>query len=355
MLKGRAIKTLTFPIQYLEIGEALAREHNQDVEGLYRLCGITLPRPFMPWQTINGQQMQIAMTAALRLCPAGPPPLVSFMAHFPVTTHGPLGMLAITSSTLGEALEGAIRYAPLVMPAYAVRLQNVVDEVHVIFERLCDFGAINDFFTEIVVASLLKIKPFLSREPSQITVYLTNAPLGPPEEYEAALGAKFVFQARQNKIVIARQDMSTPLITPSRASHLMIQATLEQQRQARANLKPFTQEVKRLLQSAVRQNLAIGAEEIAQSQAMSVRTLSRRLKDECNTLPQLRTEVGIEYAEVLLIETDKTITQIAHTAGFTDAAAFTRAFKRTTGQTPSQLRSGAATGTITGAAGSLTD
>ncbi len=45
----RILKSLTFPIQYLEIGESLARELHQDVEALYHHCGIDLPRPFMPW------------------------------------------------------------------------------------------------------------------------------------------------------------------------------------------------------------------------------------------------------------------------------------------------------------------
>lgn len=79
--------------------------------------------------------------------------------------------------------------------------------------------------------------------------------------------------------------------------------------------------------------------------AMSVRTLSRRLKEEGYTLPQLRAVVGIEYAQVLLRETDKSIAQIANIIGFKDAASFTRAFKRGTGTTPSRVRAvvGAAT------------
>ena len=87
--------------------------------------------------------------------------------------------------------------------------------------------------------------------------------------------------------------------------------------------------------------LSGGGAALAEALAISPRTLSRRLKDEDTTLPQLRTEVGIEYAEVLLLETDKTIAQVAHLAGFADAAAFTRAFKRQHGLTPSKARDAA--------------
>lgn len=338
----RTLKSLTFPIQYLEIGESLARELNYDVEALYKHCGIDSPRPFMPWQTINGKQMQLALEHFMALCPPGPPPLVTFMAHFPLTTHGPVGMLAITSANLGEALQGALAYSSLVMPAYTMRRQDMGDEVHMIIEPKHDFGSVHDLFTETVVTAPLKIMPFLTRPVSACTVHLTHSPMGNPADYEAAFGMKFLFNARQNKVVLPRQDLSIPLIAPSRASHMLMKATLEQQSQARTDMKPTTQEVKRRLQSAIRQKQVLDATGVAEALAMSARTLSRRLKDEGSTFPQLRAEVGIEYAEMLLLETDKAISQIAHAAGFADAATFTRAFKRATGQTPSQWRGGAA-------------
>ena len=38
----RVLRTLTFPIQYLEVGEALARELGHDIEQLYQNWGIDL-------------------------------------------------------------------------------------------------------------------------------------------------------------------------------------------------------------------------------------------------------------------------------------------------------------------------
>ena len=334
------IKSLTFPIQYLEVGESLARELNHDVEALFRHCGVDLPRPFMPWHTMNGRQMQLALEHFLEICPPGLPPLVTFMAHFPLTAHGPIGLLAITSANLGEALQGALTYASLVMPAYVMRRQDLGDEVHIIVEPKYDFGAVNDLFTETVVAAPLKVMPFLTRPASGVTVHLMHSPMGDPAAYEAAFGLEFVFNARQNKLVLPRQVLDIPLIAPSRASHLLMKATLEQQSQTRSDVTPTTQEVKRRLQRAVRQNQVLDVDSLAKELSLSPRTLSRRLKDEGTTFPQLRAEVGVEYAEILLLETDKSIMQIGQAAGFSDAAAFTRAFKRVTHQTPSERRSG---------------
>jgi len=334
----RELRNLTFPAQYLETVESLARDLRQDAEPFYRACGIDHSRPFVPWQTINGRQMQAALRYILSLCPSGLPPLVTFMAHFPLTTHGPVGMLAITSASLGDALQGAVQYGSLVMPAFQMRREDLNDEAHLIVERVQDFGDVNDFFTETVVMAFTRIGPFLTRPVSGVVVHFTHGPLGDPAQYEAHFGCKFIFNARQNKVVLPRQELSITLIAPSRASNLLMKATLDQQRLSRVDARPVSHEVKRQLQRALRQKQVLDADALATAMNMSPRTLSRRLKAEGVTLPQLRTEVGVEYAEVLLLDTCKTIAQIAQATGFADTATFSRAFKRSKGETPSQRR-----------------
>ena len=101
-----------------------------------------------------------------------------------------------------------------------------------IIEPKYDFGPVNDLLTESVVVAPLKVMPFLSRPVSGGVVHLMHAPVGDPTEYESAFGMKFVFKARQNKLVFSKQDLHIPLMAPSRASHLLMKATLEQQSQA---------------------------------------------------------------------------------------------------------------------------
>ncbi|MGH6646630.1 AraC family transcriptional regulator ligand-binding domain-containing protein [Aquabacterium sp.] len=337
----RELQGLTFPAQYLEAVESLARAQRQDAESFYRSCGIDRAGAFLPWQTIDGWQMQSALRYILRLCPAGAPPVVTFMAHFPLTTHGPVGMLAITSATLGDALQGTLKYAPLVMPAFRMRREDLRDEVHLVIEGQHDFDDVNDFFTETVVMAFSRIVHFLTRPISGIVINLRHPPLGDPAQYEAFFGCKFLFNAQQDKIVLPRQELSIPLVTPSRASNLLMKATLDQQSLTRTDTMPIASEVKRQLQRALKQKQVLDANALASAMAMAPRTLSRRLKEEGVTLPQLRTEVGVEYAEMLLLDSGKTVGQIAQASGFADAASFARAFKRSKGEAPSQWRLGA--------------
>lgn len=329
---------LRFPVQYLEIGEAMVRERGEDVQGFYRDIGLDLPRPFTPWHTMDGVQLQRAMMRFLKMCPPGVPPVVPFMANFPLTVHGPIGMLAITSATLGEALQGAIRYAPLVMPAFSMQREDIGDEVHIVQTPQADFGAVQDFLTETVVLAPTKIIPFLRKPIEGVTIHFRHAALGNPDRYAAAFDGRYVFGSKQNMLVFNRSMLATPLIAPSKASHLMMRATLEQQRKTRVNARPVTTSVKERLGHALRNRQALSAESVAESMTMSVRTLSRRLQAEGSTLPRLCAEVGIEHARALLRDTDMSIAFIANSSGFTDPTAFARAFKRATGVNPSEFR-----------------
>lgn len=329
---------LHFPLQYLEIGEAMAREAGVDVDRFYAAVGLDMPRPFAPWQTMNGEQVQKALREFLRMCPPGVAPIQPFMAHFPLTVHGPVGMLAITSANLAEALQGAIAYAPLVMPAFAMHREDVGEEVHLVASAKAHFGDVHEFFTETVVLAPTKILPFLRGAVGEVTVCLRHRPLGPEAGYNAAFPASYRFNAAQDKLIFRRSALSTLLITPSKASHLMMRATLDQQRRHRSAANPLTAEVKVRVREALMKRQSLAAEDLAASLAMSLRTLSRRLKDEGTTLPQIRSEVSMEHARALMDETDKPISWVAAHSGFTDATAFARAFKKATGLNPSEYR-----------------
>lgn len=336
----RILRTLKFPIQYLEIGESLARDLGQDVGAVYKACGIELLHPFAPWLTMDGVQMKRSLAHFLSVCPSGVPPVVPFMEHFPLTAHGPVGMLAITSANLGEALQGALRYAPLVMPAFRMHREDVGQEVHIIVEPHHDFGEVHHFFTETVVLAPTKVLPFLKQPIEGASVHFQHAPLGVAQAYDKAFNGQFLFGTAQNKLVIPRSALSIPLIAPSKASHMMMKASLEQQRLARQDTKAVTQEVKAHLRMALQKKRAITADSLAESLAMSPRTLSRRLQEEGCTVPQLKQEVSLEHARMLLLETQHSIQQIAEACGFADATSFARAFKRANGHTPSDAREG---------------
>jgi len=81
-----------------------------------------------------------------------------------------------------------------------------------------------------------------------------------------------------------------------------------------------------------------GIEVAARLTGTSVRTLQRRLEHEGTTYSQLLEGLRHDLAIYLMRDPDKTASTISRELGYQDPAIFTRAFRRWTGQTPTQFR-----------------
>jgi AraC-like DNA-binding protein len=83
-------------------------------------------------------------------------------------------------------------------------------------------------------------------------------------------------------------------------------------------------------------------EDVARSLGMSERALTRKLSDEglkfTEILQQLRRDLAARYLDDRKLQVSK----IAWLLGFHEVSAFTHAFKRWTGKTPSQVRTAGA-------------
>jgi len=80
--------------------------------------------------------------------------------------------------------------------------------------------------------------------------------------------------------------------------------------------------------------------QVAQFFSMHRRTLNRRLEEQNYTFQGLVNEVRYEIARQLLENTRMSICQIATALDYSDTSAFTRAFRRWSGKTPTAWRSG---------------
>jgi AraC-like DNA-binding protein len=83
-----------------------------------------------------------------------------------------------------------------------------------------------------------------------------------------------------------------------------------------------------------------GREQLADMLGVSTRTLSRRLKAAGTSYQDLLRRVQSERAKNYLRHTATPIAEIAERMGYSDAAAFTRAFQGWTGMTPARWRGG---------------
>lgn len=100
---------------------------------------------------------------------------------------------------------------------------------------------------------------------------------------------------------------------------------------------PLTEDLRRVLRTELLKE-ACSAATIARLFSMHRRTLHRHLRTEGRAFRQVANEVRFEIACELLESTDLALSQIAAVLRYSELSAFTRAFRRWSGQTPSAWR-----------------
>jgi AraC-like DNA-binding protein len=99
----------------------------------------------------------------------------------------------------------------------------------------------------------------------------------------------------------------------------------------------FSDDIRRLLRTRI-MDQRYSADDMAGLLTMHRRTLSRRLKYSGSGCRAIANEIRFEIARQLLEDTDVALAQIAAALGYSEAGAFTRAFRRWSGQTPTAWR-----------------
>ena len=123
------------------------------------------------------------------------------------------------------------------------------------------------------------------------------------------------------------------------AADPLLHAMLEEQiRRLRDNAgSEFSDDIRRLLRTRI-MDQRYSADDMAGLLTMHRRTLSRRLRYSGSGYRAIANEIRFEIARQLLEETDVPLSQIAAALGYSEASAFTRAFRRWSGQTPTAWR-----------------
>ncbi len=271
---------------------------------------------------------------------ADPAFALHFGQHVPcdqVSLAAPLGRSA---STVTEALQQVNRYAPLSMDFPALRgtdRYRFETDRHGLWMRDMRPPDAWPEITELVFARMvLGIRRVQQRDVVR-AVHVTHAAPAHVAEYDAAFGVPVQFGTSRNAILLDPRYLDTVLVpapvhvTRILAAHADGQlATLTAQRTCRGRLE-----------SALRPVLHtgdVGIARLAQSLAMSRQTLYRRLKAEGVTYEQVLESLRRDVAMEALRDPTVSVRAVATRVGFSDPAAFSRAFKRWTGRSPSVVQ-----------------
>ena len=251
---------------------------------------------------------------------------------------GLLYYVMASSQTLGDALKRVARYS------------KVTNEALVVGYREGNRLAINLSYSgvprhsdrhqiEFCMFAVLRLCCLLAGQrlvPQYFSIAHHRS--GGTSEMAQFVGTKVEFGADKDEFALNLDARELSLV---HADSYLNDLLLKYCEAALADRRGDTSQLRTRVENAIASLLPHGrvlVEDIARSLGVSERTLARRLSDEglnfTEILQQLRRDLAVRYLDDRKLHVSK----IAWLLGFNEVSAFTHAFKRWTGKTPSEMR-----------------
>lgn len=242
-----------------------------------------------------------------------------------------------SAATVADALEVTARYMRLLNDAAECRLE--VDGSRVLFRmdtRVPTPAAAEDF----MLTGFFSSHPWLRSIPD-LEFWFTHAPPHSPLEYRRTFGSTPCrFRAPCAGVSFSRVYLQQRL---ERADPNLHAVTRRLADIMLAELPPETALFSERVRALIARELAtpgLSTSWVARRLRMSARTLARRLETESTTFFAVLDDARRERALRLMEDRTLSLTEIAFVLGFAHVPSFHRAFRRWTGKTPADFRSG---------------
>ncbi len=257
---------------------------------------------------------------------------------FDLREIGLLYYVMASSQSLGDALKRVARYSKITNEALVVGYQEgnrlIVSLSYSGVPRHSDRHQI-----EFCMFGVLRICRVLTGQnviPQHFSI--SHHRSGDNSEMARFVGTKVEFGADTDEFALNVNARELPLIhADSHLNDLLLKYCEAALADRRGDMSQLRTRVENAI-SSVLPHERVRVEDVARSLGMSKRTLARRLSDEglnfTEILQQLRRDLAVRYLDDRRLHVSK----IAWLLGFHEVSAFTHAFKRWTGKTPSQIR-----------------
>jgi AraC-like DNA-binding protein len=306
-------------------------------EALTELSGITLEGLDDPDARVPITSYMALMRGAKQV--TGDPALaLHYAEHVDFSEISIVGLLTLSSATMGEALEQMNRYGRL-----AVEFVGDGDRFEVSREKdglwIVDTRRNPNEFYELTETTFGRMAwgPRQFGKGAFVTAaQVTHPDPGYPEAYAHVFGCPVTFGAERNALRVEDWSENRVAALPryvfgalSERAHGLLQE-LEQSKSTRGR-------VESMLMPVLHKG-EVNMDAVAKELGMSRQTLFRKLRAEGVTfigiLDELRRTLALHYLSGKKVSVNET----AYLVGFSDPAAFSRAFKRWTGASPRTVK-----------------
>jgi AraC-like DNA-binding protein len=241
-----------------------------------------------------------------------------------------VGMLLLSCDTLGDGLEVLTEYAPII--GDRARFETVATPGGMALHYLPEFTVCREQRVEAVMGCVVSLARWMTNgrfQPRE--VMFMHAPRAEVSRYEKLLCCPVRFEQDFNGVTLDAAELNRSLIQAGSHLHAHLRQLADE---TLASLQQDS--VSARVQQLIREHPRWGKERIGEQLGMSGRHLNRKLATEAISFKSLREALLFEMASQSL-KRGQAVAQVSEQLGFSDENAFSRAFRRWSGQTPAQF------------------
>lgn len=283
----------------------------------------------------------LAIWNALRDRCADPALQLVAPTSLPFGAYRVIDYLVAASNTVGDGVQRFARYFGLIADGVSLRIVESAGERCLCLATL-DGGTVPPVYVDYVFAALvsrmrMRIRPGLR----VLRLELRQSEPRVSVTYRKVFDAPIRFAASMDRLCFDTAEWDAPTASGDAALVMLLEehARILAQRTPRSAVG-FAADVQKVIASQLPEGGSV--EEVARALNMSVRTLQRRLIESGTTFRQASESVMARLAEGYLADPKVSVSEVAFLLGFSEQSAFTRAFRRWTGESPGRWRRGRA-------------
>ncbi len=261
-------------------------------------------------------------------------------AEFHVKNGGVLAYLASSAETVGEAIARYQRYAAVVSDGFSLELESNRSGVLLVLQvadpawRTCRH--LGEFIAARVVGAMRSIT---GTDLDPIAVNFLYPPTAATTAARDFFRCRIGHDPRGDTIKLARSALDLRIPTADSRLGQILQSYADRLlAQARSkNAISLAQDVQNVIVTRLASG-KVSLRDVATEMRMSERTLRRRLLESDVKFGDLLDRVRFSLARRWLAESDLDLKHISFLLGYSEPAAFSRAYKRWTGKSPGRAR-----------------
>lgn len=327
------------PGTYINLLVDMVKRWNISAEQFLDGSGITLEQLNKPYWYVEFNSLNNLLEHAIQL--TYEPALAGYLAlEMKVSCYGSVGMTAMVSTNLGEALKILEQFIGARCDAFKPELKQEQDYIYWSIHQPLKAFQLSPDATIFLLLGFVQIAKHLTGLSSLGTVKLNmSEPVG-FSKLKNELCVDCLFNEKQNVWIFPKEYLSQPILTadPMLAPLLKAQCKKDLDKlKLRSGWKAeVSQVIKKLLIN--NQGEILKVKQVAQMMNMSERSLQRYLATDNTSFSALVNLTRKQYAHHLLENSSTSIETVALSLGYADTSHFTRAFKRWMGVTPKYYR-----------------